>query len=76
MNRLAFNLVTFTISKGSIIIILLISFINLEELSKLGKGLKSHCKTYENGATFFKVFLSVIMFNQNLFFNFYDLSIF
>ncbi|CAJ0579117.1 unnamed protein product, partial [Mesorhabditis spiculigera] len=55
LNRLGMNVGTFALGNVPIVIILLVAVINLEKLSSLGEGKKSHCKTYLNSKLFVEV---------------------
>jgi hypothetical protein len=55
MRRLSLNLVTFTISKGPIVIVSIVALANLRHLSVLGLGFKSPCKSFEHGELYFQV---------------------
>ncbi|VIO93065.1 Ribokinase, putative [Brugia malayi] len=55
MNRLALNMVTFTIGSLPILIVAAIATANLKNLTILGLGDKSSCKTFLHGRLFLQV---------------------
>ncbi|VDM08901.1 unnamed protein product [Wuchereria bancrofti] len=55
MNRLALNMVTFTIGSLPILIVTAIATANLKNLTTLGLGDKSSCKTFLHGKLFLQV---------------------
>ncbi|KAH7731846.1 GPCR protein [Aphelenchoides avenae] len=55
MNRLSWNLLTFTVSKCSILVVCFVALANLKRLSQLGFGRKEPCKTFEHGDLYIQV---------------------
>lgn len=46
MRRLSMNMITFAIGTIPILIVCIVALVNLKELSSLGEGCKSPCKTF------------------------------
>ncbi|KHN75917.1 Putative G-protein coupled receptor [Toxocara canis] len=55
MNRLALNLITFTVGSLPIVVVAIIATTNLRNLASLGLGVKSSCKTFVNARLFMQV---------------------
>ncbi|CAG9530504.1 unnamed protein product [Cercopithifilaria johnstoni] len=55
MNRLALNLMTFTVGSLPILVVITIATVNLKNLAVLGLGDKSSCKTFLHGRLFLQV---------------------
>jgi hypothetical protein len=52
---LSLNLLTFSVSKLPLIVVSLVALVKLHDLSKLGMGIKSFCKTFTYAKLFYKV---------------------
>ncbi|CAI5446045.1 unnamed protein product [Caenorhabditis angaria] len=55
LKRLGLNMVTFAIGSVPILIVCIVALVNLEDLSSLGEGDKSPCKSFINSALFVEV---------------------
>ncbi|EGT52256.1 hypothetical protein CAEBREN_15312 [Caenorhabditis brenneri] len=55
MKRLGLNMITFAIGSVPILIVCIVALVNLRELSSLGEGCKSPCKTFLHSSLFVEV---------------------